>query len=798
MNFTKCLAALVIAIVSLPAFAQKPTVDTILERLSREFPIEKVYVQTDRSHYLQDDSLWFKAYLMSGGLPSKISTNLLIDLADATGSVLRQTAWPVVESSAAGSINLKGLKPGSYQFRAYTPWMLNSDTGFFFYKSIQVISAEAGTKQTQNYDFNMQLLPEGGHWVADVVNNMAFIARGNDGKPADVKGRIVDAEGETVADISCVHDGMGSFLMMPMKGQRYKAEVEYRGIKKSFDLPPAVTDEVALRMQASGDNLMFQLQAGETYTGAGVVTVVAFMDQQLVYKAVAPTDRLKAGISGRIPLEGLPSGILTLTVLTESWKPLAERIYFVPKKQDSTAVQVVLSKDTFSVRPRSLNVWELDVPGIVEGANLSVSITDADRVPGPENEDNIISRMLLTGEIRGRVYQPGWYLNKPYDSTKKAIDLLMLTQGWRKYYWDYLARGLYPAIRVKPEPYLQLKGDAFNLAGRKPLANTSIALIMTTSESKVPKIFSIDTDPTGSFLVSGLAFFDTARIYFNINKSKGDNKDVILRLSNAVQSTGSALSPLADRFNFVVTDTAMKNLIANNRSVYDKLYGDKNTLAEVVVRARKKSATELLEEKYVSGLFSTGDGFTFDLINDPTVGGLDIFQYLQGRIPGLQITNAGTVTMTYRGSGSPALFLDEMPTDVNMLQGIPITDIAMVKFLRPPFIGASGGGGNGAIAIYTKKGDEYKAGLPGMGTTRLGGYSVMKNFYSPDYEKYPDENPYGDYRSTLLWVPFLFPTEDSTKSTLRFFNNDQTKRFRVVVEGVDKAGQLIRMERVVE
>ena len=46
---------------------------------------------------------------------------------------------------------------------------------------------------------------------------------------------------------------------------------------------------------------------------------------------------------------------------------------------------------------------------------------------------------------------------------------------------------------------------------------------------------------------------------------------------------------------------------------------------------------QLLDEKYTSGMF-IGDGYQFDLVNDPTAGSsMNIFNYLQGKVAGLQV-----------------------------------------------------------------------------------------------------------------------------------------------------------------
>ena len=45
-----------------------------------------------------------------------------------------------------------------------------------------------------------------------------------------------------------------------------------------------------------------------------------------------------------------------------------------------------------------------------------------------------------------------------------------------------------------------------------------------------------------------------------------------------------------------------------------------------------------------------------------------VFAYLQGKVAGLQIsTNGSNASLSWRG-GSPSLYVNEMPTDVNQLE----------------------------------------------------------------------------------------------------------------------------------
>jgi hypothetical protein len=222
-------------------------------------------------------------------------------------------------------------------------------------------------------------------------------------------------------------------------------------------------------------------------------------------------------------------------------------------------------------------------------------------------------------------------------------------------------------------------------------------------------------------------------------------------------------------------------------------------LENVTVTTKAKSPVEIMDKKYTSGLFSGGDNYEFDIVNDQmafTSG--DVFRYLQSKVAGLQINpNSTPPTLQWRG-GTPELFVNEIETDADMISSIPIADIAYVKVFRPPFMGGFNGS-NGAIAIYTRKGDDAKA-VPGKGlpSNMITGYSPIREFYATNYSSFKQENEKRDVRTTLYWNPQVTTTPQKNKVILTFYNNDVTKSFRVVIEGMTKDGQLTHVEQIME
>jgi hypothetical protein len=125
-----------------------------------------------------------------------------------------------------------------------------------------------------------------------------------------------------------------------------------------------------------------------------------------------------------------------------------------------------------------------------------------------------------------------------------------------------------------------------------------------------------------------------------------------------------------------------------------------------------------------------------------------------------------------------------------------MSDVALVKVFPPPFFGAFGGGSGGAIAIYLKKGASLNQ-SKGLDFATVTGYSPVKEFYSPDYSK-SDQPIEPDYRTTLYWNPFVLTDKNHRRILLSFYNNDITKKLKVIIEGCNEDGKLTRVEKIFE
>jgi hypothetical protein len=780
--------------------AQEP--DSLLNVLDKAYPQEKIYIHYDRPYYNPGETIWFKAYVFSANLPSLISKTMYAELIDDKGIVLQRKTIPVLGASAASDFALPDSMRSSIVYvRAYTPWMLNFDSSFLYLKPVRIITNAAADKTKKETLYFLQFFPEGGELVQGIESRVAFKATNDQGFPIAVRGDIADSKGQKITSFSAMHDGMGYFLLKPAAGEKYKALwKDSKGAAHETVLPDAKENGVVLRVNNIGNSLTYSLYRSDNLpVGSRSFQVVAQMQQQPVYKARINLSA-KNQVTAPIATENMPDGIMQVTLFTESGQPLAERIVFVNQNNYYFITDVHAREKNLTKKAK--NVLQLDI-GDTLVTNLSVSITDAGTSPPAEEEENIFSHVLLSSDIKGYVHNPAYYFSGTGDSVQAHLDLVMMTNGWRRFKWEDVVASRWQVIRNYPESYVTLKGQVLGLPPGE-LVDKELTVILKTKKNS-SQFFIVPVSRKGEFVINDMIFYDTAQLYYQFNNDKSKKLTSIASFdfrNSFLSLPDKPVTGLRPLLKPVIPDslTQKKNERLAKLRRDEFFEGQRVKVLEgVEVTARQRSPQQKMDEEYTSGFFSGGDGYTFITADDPLAGSsLSVLDYLRGKVAGLQISDTGPDggSLSWRG-GTPALFLNEMNTDVSLIQSTPMSDVAMIKVFRPPFFGATGGGSGGAIAVYTKKGELANTAVKGLNSVAVSGYSPVREFYSPDYSTTADKDK-NDYRTTLYWNPYLLFDKSNRRVTIPFYNNDNCKKIRVVIEGINEQGQLTHEEKFFE
>lgn len=769
-------------------------IDATISAWSDTYTPERTYFHYDKTSYFQGETIWFKAYMMSEIGPATESKTLYVDWIDDKGFLLHHTVSPIVEGVTNGQFDIPDDYTGKYiHVRAYTKWMLNFDSAFLYNRNIRIIRRNYSVTENAIPVPSIAFFPEGGDIVAGLSNKIAFKANDQWGRPVRVKGVVLTSDGKVADSIKTLHNGMGYFLLAPQQGSSYSAKwKDEKNVEHTTALPAVKQNGVTMQVALAGPNRLLTVYYTQGLASASdSLNIIGTMYQHEAFKISRATNA--PFIKATIPTNELPSGILTITVFDKRWNALAERITFVNNEEYVFHPEFEVQR--WGLNKRARNEIKITIPDSI-AANMSVSVTDVSI--GSDSSNNIISHLLLTSEIKGDVYDAAYYFSNKSDVVSQHLDLVMLTHGWRRFKWDEVVAGKIPKPKFERDTaYLSLSGRVYGVLPGRIQPGTNIILLLKQKDAKNRLMF-VPLKPDGTFEDPSVVIFDTAHIYYQFEKSKGLGDASVQFMPGRLPGPSPAAVQNDASILWVDTTGTLRQMRlaieANEIAARFKI----KTLENVTVRSRTKSPVQLMDEKYTSGLF-IGDGIQFDLVNDPTAFSMqNIFNYLQGKVAGLQINpSTNPPSLSWRG-GSPQLYLDEIPTDPEFISSVNINDVAYVKIFRPPFMGGYNGG-NGAIAIYTRKGGDIKP-VPGKGlnNNKVFGYTLIREFYSPNYSSFKQENEQRDVRTTLYWNPAVVASPGKRQVVLSFYNNDVTNSFRVVIEGMTKDGRLAHVEQIME
>ncbi|MEI2739895.1 MAG: hypothetical protein V9F01_14070 [Chitinophagaceae bacterium] len=786
--------------ICLSGIAQKP--EQLLANWSARSPIEKAYLHFDRDNYIAGETAWFKAYLYSDYQPDTISTSLYAELINDTGVVISRAIVPVLLGTANGYFELSdSITTGSYLVRTYSPTMLNQDADFTGKGSIFIYGKKnAAPAEPKEKMIRLEFFPEGGNLINGYLNTVAFKITNENGLPVAAKGNIVNEKNELVTIFSALHDGMGMFELTPAPNGKYFAVLETDAAGKKHLLPESTNKGIALTVMPHPQGNFFELKQRKEDPAFQVAYMIGQMQHHIVFKQEFKT--FKEEMQGIINTKNLHSGILQITFFNKDDQPLAERLCFVNNREYFISGEIIA--DTVNFSPKAKNRFSVQLKDTVQGS-FSVSITDPDYSLSAVRENNIISSLLLTSDLKGYVHNPAFYFSNDDDSVKTALDLVMMTNGWRRFKWTELSQKAARPGSYKDGSFITLSGKVTLRDTKKPFVEKPLLMMLMAADS-TRSMQMTTTDKQGYFRLDSILLFGKSRILFSdIRGKKSMYIDVNMGADSLTRPFFLPKATLPFRRADIALGTAQKKMEVD----YDAIQKAAGLMMEeVILKAKKKkSLLQELEEKYTTGQFSGDANKILDLVNaDDAAAYNNIFDYLQTRVNGLQIeVNGFDYEVYYRqqasisslGNFPMVLYLDEIETDASFISTIPANQVAMVK-VYSSFTAATGNAPGGVLAIYTKKGSDMSDVMQhAADMVKYNGYSVTKEFYAPDYAVDKSEKARTDNRITLSWRPNVLINNVNPKIPLTFYNNDRTTSFKVVVEGMTLDGRMLMIEKTI-
>ena len=537
MRFTRQFLLLTVLSCAQPMAAQQDR-DALLpllekaasvQQFSRTFPQEKAYLHFDNTGYFTGETIWFKAYVTRTDTdsPTDLSGVLYVELLSPAGDVVERRKLELKDGQGRGDIRLdKILTSGFYEVRAYTRYMANWGTGACFSRVFPIFDeprkagdysratidrptrkhrvpsvredAEAEPANKKNTEgpadgesparpcgayamesrgVTLTLYPEGGNHVLGLEGKVAFRLTDEEGKPVTGTARLESEEGTVEKpEITVDSLGRGIFVYTPLDTPAELVLSRTNGRTLRFNLPVAEREGCALSVNTLAEDkihveaavspgLQGRMWGVTLQNGGTVVATHSFRTE-----TTPQTFFFNRG--------DMPAGVSQITIFDGDGRIWAERQVFIPPrpaKEDSIRLRV----ETGQLRPCGKVKLTAEA---TPGCTFSFSARDIASSTGGCN-GNIRTWMLLCSELRGYVHRPEYYFEADDAEHREAADLLMLTQGWRRYDWQVMAGeepfkpeypaedGLYldgrvfPAKRRQRTDGLHLTAYLYNRAG---------------------------------------------------------------------------------------------------------------------------------------------------------------------------------------------------------------------------------------------------------------------------------------------------------------------------------------------
>ncbi|MBR2607394.1 MAG: hypothetical protein IKC70_05630 [Bacteroidaceae bacterium] len=485
----KLLHTTLLLLVALFSYADEKSLDTLVLKsivASRALPQERVYLHFDNSGYYLGETMWFKAYCVSGNgatIAAPQSKVLYVELCAPEGYVVETKKFKLDEKGTCnGEFELKpSLLSGYYEVRAYTRYMLNWGDDAVFSRVFPVYDKVNG----DNFDFRnildrkrgflyrgewmtqegkeptLNFYPEGGNLIAGIETKIAFELRDKSGKPLNDTISVY-ADKELLFTTVATHNGKGYFMFTPQADVKYHAEVKQGKKEYKFELPTIENNGATIAVKQDGDSIRFSVAGniGEQSTGIVILNRnLAYVYKQNISTLSMHRDKLREGVNRCL-------------LLTADGTPLSERMFFVkhsaPQQGDLVPVKLkakingISSEDKQFFKPYrklTVKIGCEDGSPLPKDGSYSVAVTGEENSILTSYSNNIYTQMLLASELKGYIPDASQYFADDSESTRNNLDLLMLTHGWTAYDWSMLA-GTDSAFSIKHpiEKGIQVKG----------------------------------------------------------------------------------------------------------------------------------------------------------------------------------------------------------------------------------------------------------------------------------------------------------------------------------------------------
>ena len=807
---------------------------------NRLYPQEKVWLHCDNTAYFQGDTIWFAAYVTSAETlrPAEdLSKVLYVELLNEVGEVVSTQRLPIENGRCHGQIPLNTelethflndreqnlsypinprngnlcipLPSGYYEVRAYTRAMLNWGSDICFSRVFPVFDTpewegdysqlamenndkriidRIRPKTAKDDRLNVDFYPEGGNIVCGLPCRVAYKVTDREGRNLHAHCQLL-ADDDPITGTETVHDGMGSFSLLPQDGVKYKLRVKTDKYSRTFKLPDTRLQGVMLAVDAlEKDSVRIAIAATESLLHKVMGMSITCRGKLLQFNAYSLSNR-----QTRLPAIAknvLLPGVNQVTLFDADGQVYAERLFFVHDTAvvGRKLVEYQLDKEEYKPFEKINLTLQARRGGPVcppekeviadSGRHIglplqyaSLSVRDSGTEIGTTYADNLQTYLLLTSDLKGYIHRPDYYFEADDSVHRAALDLLMMTQGWRRYAWKQLA-----GVEKFETPHVIEEGLILQGQIKSPkrkgnfLSGVQVGAVITNNKKVEQSGFAI-TDEEGIFSFKMEPFIGRRELSMN----SADRQNVLIDSKILLHRH---FSPQPKEYQFQEKDILSAPQPPQVATDTFSFTGA-NLLGDVQIRRSRRRFEPFIlhnvKEEREKAL-DTDDRYFMSYRVESYV----YDRYAVTEKPLWSFMAWSPKQFEYQDYASMNDFGSRDDMKAIHHTSIDYVDYIMVYTNNMSHRRTSWSGGQD-IAM-DKEGPRthicswiFRKPKPvkGLRTTHIDGYSVVIDYYHPQYNReiIPGEV---DYRRTLYWNPCVELDEEG-KAKVMFYNNGTCK-----------------------
>ena len=752
-----------------------PDVQTGFNQYNTNTVQEKLFVHTDKSAYTAGELMWFKVYNVDGAnhKPIDLSKVVYIEVLDKNQSPVVQAKVAMQDGTGSGSLFLPiSLTTGNFVLRAYTSWMKNFSSDFYFYKKLTIInplkSPVAASKQIVS-GYDIQFFPEGGNLVNGIPSTIGFKATDQYGKGVNFKGIIIDKNNDTVARFEPYKFGMGHFSFTPDNHNSYKAIIKLNDKTLVEDLPNIRDNGYTLNVKDGGNNqlqvtVITNLPDGNIFLFAHTRGVIKDVETAVISsgKAVFAIDKSKLG-----------DGISHITIFNSQRQPVCERLYF---KRPVNQLFITAGTDAQQYATRRKVSISINTKSSTNAvmANMSLSVYKLDSLQHASQQD-IQNYLWLSSDLKGNIESPDYYFKNTDAAANEALDNLMLTQGWSRFAWADVLQNKKPEFKFLPE----YNGPIVNAKITNTITNTpqNNMIAYLGIPGKRVQLYAAQSDTTGNLIFNMKDFYGPGEIVIETNTLR----DTSIRID--------VMNPFSDQYSkiklpeFSLTPAMQSTIESDNLGM----------------QVQNVYNGEKLRQFYDPNVDSSafyGTPYKTYLLDNYTRF-LTVEEVMREYVSEVNITHTHNqfhikvlTANRFLDDGDPMVLIDGVPFfnidklfAADPLKIRKLEDVPFVYLLGPSYEA-------GIFSFTTYKGDMGGNEIdPHAVIMDYEGLEMQREFYAPVYDtEAAIASRMPDFRNVLYWAPNV-TTNKNGSGGLSFYTSDEAGKYIGVIQGLTADGE---------